>query len=205
MTKCCQRPICPRCLETNPRLARYNPCLVCLAGVGVINASSSARNMPGGKGAGGTGVQSVRVENLDGGVKDRDLFVLADDDEDDEDEDASTDEEDDGRVRRSAAPPPPDIAPKVSRLPETPPPPPVTGHMEDLPIAHTTFTPHDSERPSTEPDSPVAYRLRRGDTLTGIALRFRLDVRPFPCIMSCLFPSIPSNRSRVIRRWSYVG
>ena len=190
ITKCCQRPICPRCLETNPRLARYNPCLVCLAGVGVIQASSSARNLSGGKGAGGTGVQSVRVQNLDGGVKDQDLFVLADDDEDDEDEDASTDGEDDGRARRSAAPPPPDVVPKVSHLPETPPPPPVTSRTEDLLFSNPTPTPpipDHSERHSTEPDSPVVYRLRRGDTLTGIALRFRLDVRPFPCIMSYVF------------------
>ena len=191
MTKCCQRPICPRCLETNPRLARYNPCLVCLAGVGVIRASSSARNIPGGKGVGGIGVQSAKVENLDGGMKNQDLFVLADD-EDDEDEDSSTDGEDDGRARRSAAPPPPDVVPMVPHLPETPPPPPVSSRTEDLPIANATPitppTPDDSARHSIEPDSPVVYRLRRGDTLTGIALRFRLDVRPFPCIMSCLFP-----------------
>ncbi|KAF9648932.1 hypothetical protein BDM02DRAFT_3095582, partial [Thelephora ganbajun] len=85
MTKCCRRPICPRCLETNPRLARYDPCLACLVGVGVIQASSSARNRSGGKPVGGSGAQPVRVENLDGGVKDRDLFVLADDDDDDGD------------------------------------------------------------------------------------------------------------------------
>jgi len=187
ITKCCQRPICPRCLETNPRLARYNPCLVCLAGVGVIRASSSTGNRPGGRHVGGSGVQSVRVENLDGGVKDQDLFVLADDDEDDEDEDededASTDEDENGRVRRSAAPPPPDVVQTVSHLLETPPPPPVTGPTEDLPTP-TPPTP-DEDRPSAEPESLIVYRLRRGDTLMGIALRFRLDVRPFPYIMSC--------------------
>ena len=43
MTKCCERPICPRYLDMNPRLARYNPCLACLTAVGVIQASSSAR------------------------------------------------------------------------------------------------------------------------------------------------------------------
>ena len=131
----------------------------------------------------------MRVENLDGGVKDQDIFVLADDDEDDEDEDASTDGEDDGRVRRSAAPPPSDVVPKVPHLLETPPPPPVISRTEDLPVANATSTPPRpdvSERPPTEPDSPVVYRLRRGDTLTGIALKFRLDVRLFPYIMSCL-------------------
>lgn len=181
MTKCCQRPICPRCLETNPRLARYDPCLACLAGAGVMQASSSTRNRPGGKNGGGSGVRTVKVENLDGGVKDRDIFVLEDDEEDDEDEDASTDGEEDGRVRRSAAPPPPDGVPTVSHLLETPPPPPITSHTEDLLVASTTSTPPipDEDQHLAEPDAPVVYRLRRGDTLMGIALRFRLDVRPF--------------------------
>jgi hypothetical protein len=181
MTKCCQRPICPRCLETNPRLARYNPCLACLAGVGVIQASSSARNGSGGKQVGGTGVQSVRVENLDGGVKDQDLFVLADDDEDDEDDNASVEGEEDGHIWRSAAPPSPDVVPTILPLPETPPPPsPVASHTEEPPSTDDAPTPPapSEDRTSAKTDAPVAYRyrLRRGDTLMGIALRFRLDV-----------------------------
>ena len=179
MTKCCRRPICPKCLETNPRLERYNPCLACLAGVGVIQAT---RTMSRGKNTGsGSGVQPVRVENLDGGVKDQDLFVLGDDDdEDDGDGDSVSSSEEDGQARRSAAPPPPDMVPTASHLPETPPPPPpVTGHMEEPPIRNTTPTPPtpDDDQQSAKPDTPVVYRLRRGDTLMGIALRFRLDVR----------------------------
>lgn len=175
VTKCCGRPICPRCLETNPRLARYNPCLACLAGVGVIQASSSARNRP--------GVQSVKVENLDGGVKDRDLFVLADDDDDDDDDDnSSMDEEEDGQVYRSATPPPPDVIPTISPLPVTPPPPlPVIDDTEEASATNTTSRPPtlNEDNKSAKQDAPVVYRLRRGDTLIGIALRFRLDVRFF--------------------------
>lgn len=175
VTKCCGRPICPKCLETNPRLARYEPCLACLAGVGVIRASSSAGNRP--------GARSVRVENLDGGLRDHDLFVLADgdEDEDDEDEDSSADGEEGGQVHRSAAPPPPDVIPTVSPLPKTPPPPPpVTDNADE---AATDITPApptlNEDRQSAERDAPAVYRLRRGDTLMGIALRFRLDVRFF--------------------------
>ena len=120
----------------------------------------------------------MRVENLDGGVKDQDLFVLADDEDDDEDDDASTDGEEDGRVRRSAAPPPPDVVPMAPPLLETPPPPPsVTGQPEEPPLTSATLG---EDQQSAKPDTPVVYRLRRGDTLMGIALRFRLDVRLFP-------------------------
>lgn len=183
MTKCCGRPICPRCLEANPRLARYNPCLACLAGVGVIQASSSARNGLGGKHTSGSGVQPVEVQNLDGGMKDRDLFVLADDeDEDDEDDDTSTDEEGGRQIYRSATPPPPDVIPTASPLLETPPPPSLliisTEEAPATNAAPAPPTPGDDRQPA-KPDAPAVYRLRRGDTLMGIALRFRLDVRFF--------------------------
>ena len=125
----------------------------------------------------------MRVENLDGGVRDHDLFVLADgdEDEDDEDEDSSVDGEEGGQVHRSAAPPPPDVIPTVSPLPKTPPPPPpVTDNADE---AATDITPApptlNEDRQSAERDAPAVYRLRRGDTLMGIALRFRLDVRFF--------------------------
>ena len=189
MTKCCDRPICPRCLESNPRLARYNPCLACLAGVGVIQASSSSRNKSGGKPpVGGAGAQPVKVENLDGGVKDQDLFVLGDDDEfSDSDDGMSVHGEGDGRCPRSAAPPPPDVIQTKSPLLKTPPPPSVTTDAEEAPVTNITPTPptpiEDKQPPKSE--APVVYRLRRGDTLMGIALRFRLDVcffhgsRPF--------------------------
>ena len=179
ITKCCGRPICPRCLESNPRLARYNPCLVCLAGVGVIQASSSSKSRPGGKPAGGVGVQSARVENLDGGVKDRDLFVLGDDDDEDSDldDDMNLDGESNGRCSRSAAPPPPDVIQTNSPLLKTPPPPPVTAVGESPSTDITRTTPPLSD--DQQPTKPTLYRLRRGDTLMGIALRFRLDVCHF--------------------------
>ena len=194
ITKCCERPICPRCLETNPRLARYNPCLACLAAVGVIQASSFSGNRAGRKpGAGDSGVQ---VENLDGGVKDRDLFALEDGDEDsDEDDDMSVDGEEGRRFPRSAAPPPPDVIHTTSPLPKTPPPPSVTIDTEEPQTTSATLVsliPSEDER-SPELDIPAVYRLRRGDTLMGIALRFRLDVCMFlPWITS----PIHSNRSR---------
>ena len=154
---------------------------MCLAAVGVIQASSSATNRTGRKtGPGGSGVQSADlVENLDGGVKDRDVFVLANSDEDsDSDDDMSVDGEEGGRFPRSAAPPPPDVIYATSSLPKTPSPPPVPANTEEPQIAGATSTPLTpiEDEPLAGPDAPVVYRLRRGDTLMGIALRFRLNV-----------------------------
>jgi len=67
-TPCCHRPICPSCIESNPRLARYDPCLSCLDGVGLVSATIA--------------------KNVDGAVRDEDTYVVGDDDDDDEPEEA---------------------------------------------------------------------------------------------------------------------
>ncbi|KAJ7940760.1 hypothetical protein B0H13DRAFT_1585505 [Mycena leptocephala] len=70
-TLCCSRPICPLCIAANPRLARYNPCLACLGGVGVVGAGASTSALK----------QSAPTSrNVDGAVRDEDTFVLGDDD-----------------------------------------------------------------------------------------------------------------------------
>lgn len=149
----------------------------------------------------------MRIENLNGGVKDQDLFALADeDDEDDEEDGVSMDGEEDGQVYRSTTLPPPDVIPKVSSpLPETPPPPPpAVDDTEEAPAINVTPTHLTSseDQQSVESNAPVVYRLRRGDTLMGIALRFRLDVRFF-------HGSRPFSQfnltDRTIRPWNCVG
>lgn len=74
-TNCCNRPICPACLSANPRLARYDPCLACLGGVGAIVSGSSSK-----------GKQVQRNVNVDGAVRDEDTFVLGDDEDESGDE-----------------------------------------------------------------------------------------------------------------------
>ncbi|KAI0635686.1 hypothetical protein C8Q77DRAFT_1155458 [Trametes polyzona] len=79
-TQCCSRPICPHCVSTNPRLARYNPCLRCLAGVNAV----SAKSPPGSSSA----IRGAGIPNVDGAVRDEDIFVV-----DDEDSESDTDSE----------------------------------------------------------------------------------------------------------------
>ncbi|ESK86020.1 hypothetical protein Moror_9421 [Moniliophthora roreri MCA 2997] len=74
-TPCCKQPICNACTSANPRLTRYNPCLMCLGGVDAVGSSPR--------------VEEKR--NVDGAVRDEDTFAIGDDDEDEEvDEDAKT-------------------------------------------------------------------------------------------------------------------
>ncbi|PVF97265.1 hypothetical protein CPB86DRAFT_672239, partial [Serendipita vermifera] len=35
-TNCCNKPICAACLNRNPRLRLYDPCLACCGGVQVV-------------------------------------------------------------------------------------------------------------------------------------------------------------------------
>lgn len=69
-TQCCHKSICAKCISQNPRLARYNPCLACLGGVGVIAA--------------GAGKGKVEAANIDGAVRDEDTFILGDDEDEQE-------------------------------------------------------------------------------------------------------------------------
>ncbi|KAJ7158861.1 hypothetical protein C8R46DRAFT_402839 [Mycena filopes] len=70
-TRCCSRPICPTCISANPRLARYDPCLACLGGVGVVGAATAS-----------TSTVKQPSRNVDGAVRDEDTFVLGGEDSD---------------------------------------------------------------------------------------------------------------------------
>lgn len=122
-TQCCQKPICFLCLTTNPRLARYNPCLACLGGVQAISKGKQLQQI----------VPPDKI-NIDGAVRDEDTFVLGDDDSDEE-----------GLDKESAVPPP---------------------YLEQPPTAEPSAT------------APNEYYIQRNDSLTSIALRFGVSVRP---------------------------
>lgn len=142
LTPCCNRPICPKCLSSNPRLARYDPCLACLGGVGVVGLS---------KGKSRLSDQGIHP-NLDGAVRDEDTFVLGDDDEDDNTtENSST---------------------------QLPPPPPYSSTLEpvDPETGPSKFRAGEQSAATALPPSIPKYTIKHGDTLQGIALRFKVDV-----------------------------
>ncbi|KAI0925953.1 hypothetical protein AcV5_008543 [Taiwanofungus camphoratus] len=174
ITRCCNRPICPACIAANPRLARYDPCLRCLGGVGAVSASSSASvKALGGQSRHTTG---QRV-NVDGAMRDEDVFVLGDDELDDAPE--STD--------------------SAIETPTTPPPAyagPTAGAAGGIAISSTIRASVSSEalqesvesdnEISSDPDklgpripafTPPKYCIKANDTLIGIALKFGIDGR----------------------------
>lgn len=152
-TKCCRRPICPSCLSSNPRLARYDPCLACLSGVGVVGHSGAAAKST---------TLSTPV-NIDGGLKDEDTFVLGSDDDDDEDD-------------SDAREPPPAYEP-VEAAPSS-----AIIAPETAPSDATDAQPDPSDV-QHEVDGPLKYYLKRGDTLQGISFKFAVDVRNLPALM----------------------
>ncbi|CEL55354.1 hypothetical protein RSOLAG1IB_01364 [Rhizoctonia solani AG-1 IB] len=75
-TPCCSRYICDRCLSKNARLRRYNPCLSCLGGVGLVQSTSRDRT---------NGDQPVVQHGRD---NEAETFVLGDSDEEEEEDPA---------------------------------------------------------------------------------------------------------------------
>lgn len=150
VTRCCGRPICPSCLTSNPRLARYNPCLACLGGVGAVGT----KKLP----VQGLGqYPPVTASNVDGAVRDEDVFVVGD-----EDEDGASDT-DDGEAAK---------APGVASLPPGPPEP----DIQARPYAETDKPDEPTEPPDSDQGSPGRYDIRPDDTLLGISLRLGVEV-----------------------------
>ncbi|KAF8907318.1 hypothetical protein CPB84DRAFT_1768912 [Gymnopilus junonius] len=190
ITKCCQRPICPSCIASNPRLARYDPCLACLGGVGVVASGSGSQLPSSGKGM----VLMSPGLNLDGSVRDEATFILGDDEDDNDDDNILDNAEE--RSTTEVAPPPPYEAVAV---------PSTSRHNGDVrPSVKTpdTYLSGRSSGPLEQDFSdtgesilgavrtvPYKYYLDKRDTLQGIALRFGLDVFEI-CRLNNLPPSV---------------
>lgn len=151
-TSCCRRPICPACLQSNPRLARYNPCLACLGGVGAVGGGIR-EGLPG----------LLESRNVDGAVRDEDTFVLGDDEDDSADETESPS-------------PPAYPTPSLSTSAHTEE---TTTSQRSSPSL--TNSGEQMAPPITEQlnhTGPLQYDLKPGDTIQGLALRFGVNVRP---------------------------
>jgi hypothetical protein len=174
LTRCCARPICPSCLTSNPRLARYNPCLACLGGVGAVGTKKLQHH--------------PAASNVDGAVRDEDVFVVGDEDED---EDGASSETDDGEAAKAsgvatplsegAGPPEPDVQARPYAEP-------------DKPVELTE--PTDSNQ-----GSPGRYYIRPDDTLLGISFRLGVEVSTTTTslLLSSGIPQPPQTGSNALQ------
>ncbi|KAF7316909.1 LysM domain-containing protein [Mycena chlorophos] len=148
VTPCCSRPICDVCTDSNPRLTRYNPCLSCLNGIGLVgNRTAVPRNIETGP------------RNVDGAVRDEETFVVGDDDDDEE----------------------PQKAPEFA-------------------ASHSETSSEPAPAPSTVGDK---YFVKKGDTLRGIALRFKVDGRTL-CQLNKLPPSTLTTTPHLLHTRSFL-
>ena len=181
LTRCCGRPICPSCLTSNPRLARYDPCLACLGGIGAVGTKKKLQ---------GQYLTASESSNVDGAVRDEDVFVVGGDEDEDGDEDGASEPDDDGEAAKAssaassppfegAGPPAPDV--QVGPFAEP-----------DKPDAPTELT-------GSNQGSPERYYIRPDDTLLGISFRLGIDVST--TITSLPLPSgiIPHRANRAER------
>ncbi|KAI6169129.1 hypothetical protein EDD17DRAFT_464276 [Pisolithus thermaeus] len=156
LTPCCARPICAACLSSNPRLGRYNPCLSCLGGTAVVSASSSNRHL-----SPSLATSEKNTINVDGALRDNDMFVLGDDDE----EDHNVEHKPSADTGTS------NIKSSSSRvIPDEP----ILHHTSNSQIPMESLPPIEQTSFSYEAVPPLYY-LKRGDTLQGIALRLNLN------------------------------
>ncbi|KAI0076207.1 hypothetical protein K474DRAFT_1691494 [Panus rudis PR-1116 ss-1] len=185
ITSCCSRPICTNCLMANPRLARYNPCLRCLGGVGVVGSRSQQPAPP----ASGTAKDRNNIDdnvnpiNIDGGIHDEDVFVLGDDDEETDELPPYSNNIDPSEDQQSAS------------LATTTEP-----HASSASESNDEGTIADSSSSS----GPTKYYIRPGDdTLVGIALKHHVDGRLL-CRLNNLPPSTLRTTPHLLHTRTYL-
>ena len=126
---------------------RYNPCLACLGGLGAV---SSEKVLHG----------KLQVpSNLDGAVRDEDVFVVGDEDED---EDGAFETHDGEAAKAAGESPPPS---EVAQPPKS-----------DISLEHRADSIPSDKVPDNNQGSPGGYHIRPDDTLLGISLRLGIDV-----------------------------
>ncbi|KAL5526075.1 hypothetical protein ACEPAG_7413 [Sanghuangporus baumii] len=223
-TQCCNRPICSACLASNPRLARYVPCLACLGGVHAVagpsgSASSSLKHPL-------SSSQKLKQDkdlgldtNLNGALRDRDVFVLGDDEEDYSDAESSM------PSRHTNKTPPPAYSAIISNTLS-----PSSGENEEpgrprgadsqvqltggtkstmngrqrginsaveTPDPTSTATPIIASIEIVTKPTPRKHYIQKGDTLRGLALRYGVDGRAL-CRLNNLPPSTLTTTPHIL-------
>ncbi|KAG8812620.1 hypothetical protein FRC17_001941 [Serendipita sp. 399] len=164
-TTCCNKPICTACLQANPRLKYYTPCLSCGGGVDVVGLSSKIGET--------SAYKSPYTEQL---KQEETAFVIGGDDEDDDQE----------------------VADGTNQL--------EVGERDHPVHAEMQEDQNLINGPAAEDASskvPAKYWLRKGDTLHGIALRFKLNSREI-CKLNNLPMSTLSTTPHLLHTRSFI-
>ncbi|KAJ3537552.1 hypothetical protein NM688_g6670 [Phlebia brevispora] len=197
LTPCCKRPICPKCLASNPRLARYNPCLHCLGGVAVVGVrtSSSFQNS--------TKADISAPQNIDGGMHDQDVFILGDEDDDE----YLTQKQDMLDAKEGTA----GSSSESSTGPSTPPPPyeEFTPEIAPPDIVSSELGgkeylgPIDGDTKPMQAGAPTKYYIKPRDTLLGISFKYGVDGRLL-CRLNGLPPSTLSTTPHLLHTRAFL-
>ena len=147
ITSCCNKQICESCLQANPRLRHYSPCLACCGAVQVVQRSK---------------LHEYTSPLIEQQKREDNTFVIG---EDDDDQDSGeTIDTSSGILKES----------KLSDL-----------------VSQMSVDASRVEEPVEGHSGPAKVWLKKGDTLHGIALRFKVDVGSFrsvtPCILNAFY------------------
>lgn len=171
-TPCCSRPICERCLDAKPRLAAY--CLHCQNPIDVVSAPVRAAEKRIGATEKWMGERAAEEEAHN--------FVIGDDDGVDEGND-------DEKMARSSSPSmggTEDMTPDYQaalqemapHIPGDDPPAYDFPHLAPAGKADPNDEKADGKRPTREGGLAIHYLRYPHDTLAGLALKYKVDVRP---------------------------
>lgn len=162
ITACCRRPICPACIASNPRLARYNPCLHCLGGVDVL----STRRTDAGNFSHTTLACQDKL-NIDGGLNDDDVFAVGFDE--DEEEPPAPQPHSNSHSGNDILFDASLESPSLSVLSPS-------YHTNDA-VENVLVDPSQPGRDNQA--APLKHYIQPGDTLVGIALKYKIDVSAY--------------------------
>lgn len=160
ITNCCNQVICSNCIQANPRLTTYDPCLVCMDGIGASQSKLKTQNTPTRIINNSKSLLHPTTINDDSET----MFVLGDDsDEDGEEQETSN-------PLQSPLPKPPAYQEAVnSSIMDNPQP------STSLPSHPDTFSPA-SDPSAISVSATPKYYINPHDTVHGIALHFGVDV-----------------------------
>jgi len=149
LTPCCRRPICERCVDKNPRLKEYDPCLACLTGVEVAKSRKESSRFD---------KKAYKTPETRDREREESQFVLGDDDEEDTPDHASF--------------PSREIVKEAEIVTEA-----WAGAADDLEAEREwSGLPSPTKTSSRREPAPVKYWLKSKDTLQGIAMRYGVSV-----------------------------